>query len=147
MIDPVAFDDIIKNAGSVSTVWTRARQLVRERAEHDAPDEYCAACVDETPLAYSWAQDISTITFVDKLILAATLRLEALDGRTAEDLDPSDPDLSLHDRWAVRSELQDEYVEAYFDACPAPEECEVCTNPDEYGACGHIQWGDGECPA
>lgn len=127
------FDDILARAGNTQTALTRATMLVRERAEQDAPVDFCAMCTEQTPLALEYAHHIGTVRFVDRTATAAAERIEAIDG-------------PLTDRYWVRKQLTDAYVEAFFDACADADDCEVCRHPDAYDECGHERNGE-VCPA
>lgn len=129
----VPFDDILARAGNVSTAMTRGEQIVTERARDDAPSGFCRACVHSTPLAYENASDVGTVRLVNETGDAVANRIEEVGG-------------DLTDRWWIKADLQDTYVDAYYAACGAPSECEVCSNPDEYDHCGHDRLGEA-CPA
>lgn len=128
------FDDTLAQTGNRSSALTRGMQMARQRAEEDAPDEFCRACVDATPLAFENASDAHTVRFIEDASDAVAERIVEL----GED---------LTDRFWVRQEMQDEYVNTYYDACADPEDCEVCQHPEAYDECGHERHlGPGECP-
>jgi hypothetical protein len=128
-----AFDGVLARTGNVSSAMTRGKQIVTERAREDAPDEFCRACVNSTPLAYENASDHGTVALVNATGEAVAARIEEVGG-------------DLTDRWWIKADLQDAYVDAFCDACADPSECEVCSNPDAYENCGHDRFGQ-VCPA
>ena len=127
------YDDVLVRAGNVDSALTRGVHIARERARIDAPVDFCAMCVDDTPLAYANASDVHTVRFMDRAVDAVCEKIERIDG-------------PLTDKWWVRSIMVEAYREAYFGACAEPAECEVCTNRDHYDECGHDRHGE-ECPA
>lgn len=106
-----------------------AENYARQRAQTDAPDDFCSLCVEETPLAYSNARDIYTIDYLQEVM-----------GDVADEVVEE-----IGAEWVER-EIHDAYIDAYWEFCADPSECEVCTHPDEYGSCGHEDVGE-ECPA
>lgn len=137
---PAVFDDRLDGDEAPTNeqeVLDVAERLSRERAIEDAPHEgktmpVCSACVNETPMALSNASDVHSVSHIDRLSQATSRRL----GEIGAD---------FHDRYLIHGELVDTYIDAYYEACAAPEKCEICRFPDSYDECGHEMYGD-VCP-
>lgn len=126
------FDDALEAADDVDTALEVGEVDVRALARENAPGEFCAACVESTPLAFEAASDYPVIRAFDRSAGAVVARVAEFGEHD-------------HAEW-VRSDLADVFIDAYFEACAPAHECDVCTHPDSYGSCGHERLGD-PCPA
>lgn len=105
---------------------------VRSVARRHAPDDFCAWCVENTPLARESARDAYTLApEVEDLAVEA---METWKAMTGDEM-----------AYWVENDLYTVYEETYFAECADPAECEVCQHPDAYDKCGHIDHGE-ECP-
>lgn len=143
---PSDWDDVLARTGNESSAVTRGEQIARERARRDAPEAFCGMCTDPTPLAMESARDVHTVKHIRKTAQAVHQRLVQLDGRDLDEIQADEENLGFEDLWWIKDALVEAYRQAFYEACVEPSECEICTNPEAFDRCGHLETGD-SCPA